>query len=483
MRGMRTLLLVAFAAIAASPLAAQITDPAAQLQINIRNRSAQIAAVQKKMRDAPGTLTSQETPAATINLQRDIDSIYLGLIQPVSQRALQALEERRADKQLGEAAGSTAGSTSLVAKGGTPAILALAVENGALTQSVSGTTVTIRGTPVSLIRGLRRTGYFDTLTTDDDGTRALEKFSFAVSFDTSRGLAEGEEPTLTANRGQLSAASLRFSAVDRKDPRAAHNDDRWRMFAFTQMELDEAALEAFQALRVDPGVGVWLVATQQAIASSPLDQIEQTVVAQFAALASVEITPATRAAVQEAGEKFEGLLRGRADVLRDIAGGRQLVFDWNYQRPATGAESSSLKVVGSVGRALILTGNGSVTLYHRRPAGTDLLRDIQAAVQFDVPIGNPDTVGRYVVSLSTKVQHMPTDLVAPEGSLFPGTKGTIWLGQLKLTIPVRGSVAAKIPVSVTLANRTELIAEEKVFARANVGFSYDLDAVFARFKP
>jgi hypothetical protein len=84
--------------------------------------------------------------------------------------------------------------------------------------------------------------------------------------------------------------------------------------------------------------------------------------------------------------------------------------------------------------------------------------------------------------VSTKIQHMPDDLVAGAGTLFPGTKGTVALGQMKLTIPVRGS-AAKIPLSVTLANRTELIAEKKVFARAQVGFSYDLDAVLSRFRP
>jgi hypothetical protein len=176
-------------------------------------------------------------------------------------------------------------------------------------------------------------------------------------------------------------------------------------------------------------------------------------------------------------------LKRRTDVLDDIAGGGQLVFDLAYQKPATGPTSGNLKVVGSVGRSILLTGNLSATFYMGEvPADSDTVRDIQGAVQLDVPFGDPEGIGRYVFSVATKVQHMPDDLVADEGTLFPGTKGTIWLGQAKLSIPIRGS-AAKIPLSVTLANRTELIAEKKVFARAQVGFSYDLDAVLSRFKP
>jgi hypothetical protein len=170
-------------------------------------------------------------------------------------------------------------------------------------------------------------------------------------------------------------------------------------------------------------------------------------------------------------------------VLEEIAGGAQLVFDLAYQKPATGPTSGNLKIVGSVGRSILLTGNVAATFYIGDvPAAADTLRDIQGAVQLDIPFGDPEGIGRYVFSVSTKIQHMPDDLVAGAGTLFPGTKGTVALGQMKLTIPVRGS-AAKIPLSVTLANRTELIAEKKVFARAQVGFSYDLDAVLSRFRP
>ena len=62
----------------------------------------------------------------------------------------------------------------------------------------------------------------------------------------------------------------------------------------------------------------------------------------------------------------------------------------------------------------------------------------------------------------------------------PNTRGTTTVGQLKLTVPTKGA-GIRIPLSVTWANRTDLIKEKVV--RANVGVSYDLDSVFARFKP
>jgi hypothetical protein len=486
-RCIRVLLAVAALSSVAAPAGAQ-TDLVDELARRIGQRAIEIRTVEAKRRIDPKALLPNEGALRLITLNRDFELIYLALspqlvaqAEQVSIRALQALEERRADKQIGDAAGSTAGSTSLVAKGGTPALLAVAVENGALAQDVTGTTVTFRGTPSGLVRALGNTGYFATLETDDPAVAILQKFSFAVSFDTSRGLGAGELPTFTADRGQLSAASLRFSAVDQKDPRTAANDPRWAQFA---LAVNEArALAALGTLTKDKAVASWLAATNTAIETVPVEAIEPVVVTQFRALASVDVLPETRAAVDAATRELQGLLQRRADVLREIAGGAQLVFDWAYQRPAIGSESSNFKAVGSVGRSLLLTGNVSLTLNHGSiPAGADRVRDIQVATQLDIPMGNPETIGRYVASLSTKIQYMPGDIVAAEGALFPGTKGTIWLGQLKLTIPIKG-VAAKIPVSVTLANRTELIPEEKVFARANVGFSYDLDAVFARFKP
>jgi len=462
---------------------APIPDPARHLAGQIAGRAGEISRLQAQVRKSPSSLAPGEVGRATVNLSVDFEPIYLSLIDGISKQAMRALEERRVDKQIGDGSGSTAGSTSLVSKGGTPAVLAVAVENGALTQDISGTTVTFRGSPVSIVKAIQETPYFQMLQTDDPAIEVLQKFSFSVSFDTARGLTEGAEPTFTATRQQLSAATLRFSAVDHKDPRAAANDTRWNALSPATDVLNRAALEAFASFQADRAIVAWVDGTNEAIRAAALDEIEDVVVARFQLLPTVEIGPATRVAVNGAAEQFSRMVSRRAEILREIAAGGQVVFDFGYQKPATGPTSANVKMVGSVGRSFLLTGNVAATFYvGDAPAGADSLRDVQGSVQLDIPFGDPEGIGRYVFTLATKIQHMPDDLVAGEGTLFPGTKGTIALGQAKLTIPVRGS-PAKIPLSVTLANRTELIPEKKVFARAQVGFSYDLDAVLSRFRP
>ncbi|MEP6901875.1 MAG: hypothetical protein ABJA66_09000, partial [Actinomycetota bacterium] len=52
--------------------------------------------------------------------------------------------------------------------------------------------------------------------------------------------------------------------------------------------------------------------------------------------------------------------------------------------------------------------------------------------------------------------------------------------QIKFTIPI-ADWGIKLPLSISFANRSELIKESHV--RANFGFTFDLDALFGRFKP
>ncbi len=62
------------------------------------------------------------------------------------------------------------------------------------------------------------------------------------------------------------------------------------------------------------------------------------------------------------------------------------------------------------------------------------------------------------------------------GHQFAVEKGRIHVGQAKLTIPMKGS-AIKIPLSVSFANRTELLKEKNV--RGHIGLTFDLDVLAA----
>jgi hypothetical protein len=58
-------------------------------------------------------------------------------------------------------------------------------------------------------------------------------------------------------------------------------------------------------------------------------------------------------------------------------------------------------------------------------------------------------------------------LTAPSGNLF--------LGQVQLTLPMSGGV--KLPLSLSMSNRTELLDEKQI--RAHVGFTFNFNAVAA----
>ena len=105
---------------------------------------------------------------------------------------------------------------------------------------------------------------------------------------------------------------------------------------------------------------------------------------------------------------------------------------------------------------------------------------MQFSGELDFKFGSADSVGAYVFSAAGKYVRQFENSFSDAGIMIPNTKGTTAVGQFKLTVPVKGS-GAKIPLSVTFANRTELIKESVV--RANVGITYDLDTIFARFRP
>ena len=140
---------------------------------------------------------------------------------------MRAFENSRTDKQEGASAGGT--GTSLVSRGVAPRVISLAVENGALTQSVKNTVVTVNGNlagiPSALVRKDvlaycdDRFGKSDDSCISSDVMRFLGHISFGVSFDTSRETASGTvtaTPAAGAGGGQQAATPVVFTASGRE---------------------------------------------------------------------------------------------------------------------------------------------------------------------------------------------------------------------------------------------------------------------------
>jgi len=108
------------------------------------------------------------------------------------------IEENRLDKQIGASAAG-AGSTSLVSLGSVPALIGVAVESGALYQSVSGSVVTFRMNPAGLARALAKTSYLLSRPPGNAAIleRGLSRLSVSASFDFEQGSSPG---TFTGKR-------------------------------------------------------------------------------------------------------------------------------------------------------------------------------------------------------------------------------------------------------------------------------------------
>jgi len=431
----------------------------------------------------------QEDGGARPSFERDIDYIALVARAPgLLINALQLYAEERVDKQVG-ATSSASGTTTLVSKGTVPKVLGLALENGAATRTVSGTTVTFRTDVGGALRALAGKGFFQLDPAADPALALLNRFSASASFDTSRG---GTTNTLTADRQQLSQWTARLQLVNQRDPQGATAAAKWRTRLLPSLgSISKATSELSDALKQDPAVQSWLAATAVAVTAArttpATKSAQQQVVDIEAALKAREasfpasLKPETILALDEYERTTSKFVELRHQVLRDLAAGALVSAEYTNDRPVKAPRMSNVRLVAEVGGTVDLTGNASLTFFDQNPVGvTSSVRDVQFSGEMDIKLGSADTVGAFVVSAAGKYVRQFENGFSDDGIMIPNTKGTIAVGQFKLTVPVKGS-GVKIPLSVTFANRTELIKESVV--RANVGITYDLDTIFARFRP
>jgi hypothetical protein len=446
------------------------TTASAQLPSTvIRTMAEEIA--KKKAGDARASLPAGEPTFFAI----------IGLRQGGLSKLLQDFEETRSDEQLG-ATSTAAGTTTLVSKGTVPKVLGFAVENGAIVRSQSGTTMTFRGNAGGIVDALAGKGFIQISSADADRSRQiLSRLSFSTSFDTSRGLTEGAQPTFTGDRQQLSQWSARVQIWDARDPlRREYQDDWFRLTSGAQSTLAQAAGKLQLGLESDPAFKAWLAETQRLIEALGPDAAA--IEAALTAQADKFPSQANQQVLAEYDRAASAFVSGRQRILDAVAEGLQIAFEFTNDRPVNAPRTSNLRAVGAVGGMVDLTGNASVTLFDEIPVGlTRRVRDVQLSAELSVRLGSAATTGPFVLAFSGKYQRQFENSLAANGVIVPDSKGTTAIGQLKLTIPVSKGTGVKMPLSVTFANRTELIKEKEI--RGNVGITYDLDSLFARFKP
>src|SRR5690242_19186754 len=128
-------------------------------------------------------------------------------------------EVNRIDKQTD--ASSTAGtSTSAVTKGSVPWLFSVALEHGALTQSVDGNVITFKGNVANTIKAINAKDYLKAFTPGEDNLfiRNITRTSFGISFNSSGGNAS---PNFSTNT--FSSANVHIDLFNHRDPR----DKKW----------------------------------------------------------------------------------------------------------------------------------------------------------------------------------------------------------------------------------------------------------------
>lgn len=440
-------------------------------------------------------------------------------------------EGSRSDKQSGTT-GSSSGTTSVVSQGPAARVFSVAAEYGAITQAVNGQVVTLRGNLAGVPSALVKHDIFpycvgaearNDFCVGGSMLSLLRRVSLGVSFDMSRetqttAIAAGTAPggttqpvTFTANRNDISAASARLELWNRRQITSTDFLEKWKALIPAAIDRSSSDLLAaagtfYDDLTMEAGFEQWRTTHLARLRAAAATRDRQQVVAALTnALRDLLTLSTDRAAMQAQADAAVAAYSRfflAQDELLDSLNTTVVALEYSNNRPAGQPVTTNLRLVADIPVAartkLVL--NGGVTLYDDpksiAAAGVARLRDAQVAAELDQSLGESAITGPLVFSLAGyyQYQHSPAVLnvdptnpvpgvafvgLSPNASTVFTTTGNIVLGQAKLTFTPPSS-GIKIPVSVTFANRSELI--DKAFWRAQVGVTYDLDSLFAAFK-
>jgi hypothetical protein len=436
------------------------------------------------------------------------------------------LEGLRADKQTGASAGSS-GGTSIVAQGPAARVLSVAAEYGALTQSVNGQVVTIRGNLAGVPSALVNQNVFPYCVGDEatrgfcvDGSALgiLKRFSFSVSFDPSRTQtltttagtttpASAPQPvTFTASGHEIAAFSARAELWNRRDASTPEFAAEWRKKVGAAMNDASGRLLGAATFAEDvmnlPDHDAWFKASVASVRAAGPDR-QKVVQALTAALQEIVTkarvgAPDFQAHVDEALAAYSRFFLAQDDLIDTLATRKVLAFEYTSTRPVAQPSLSNYRVILDYpfSPRTKLVANGAFTFYDSVPSGQAIVtryRDAQIGAQLDHGLRDAAILGPAVLSLAAyyQYQHSPALLDVDPARAIAGvtfvelptdakkvfaTAGDIFLVQGKLSLVPPGS-AIKVPISITWSNRTELI-DEPVW-RGQIGVSYDLDSLFA----
>jgi hypothetical protein len=452
-----------------------------------------------------------------------------GVIEREFEGVARRIEASRTDKQAGPGAGGTA-STSVVSQGPVAKGLSVATEYGALTRSVNGQAITIRGNlagvPSALARNNilpyclateRRNGYC----VSKSVLNILRRVSFGVSFDASRdgqsitgtpatgtsGSGATAQPvTFTGKKREISLVSARIEFWNHRDVTSKAFLDKWKAQVGTWMNEATGALvkvQIYGPVSALPEYEEWQKRAQRRIEAAGRDRaaVEKALNESLRDLLDTvkRKIPDLGERVDQATAAYNRFFIDQNELVESLAKQPVLAFECTNNRPLGQEPASTFRLIFDLPLTVQtrLVANGAIEIYDSVPkeaaAAVKRFRDAQFAFELDHGLGSASILGPATVSLAGYYQRQNTAALLQvnpanpvSGITFtglpPGAKtvftktGNIWLAQAKLSLAPQGS-SVKIPLSVTYSNRTELI--DKPTWRAQVGVSYDFDSLFS----
>ena len=401
------------------------------------------------------------------------DLFFLALVSEAERTTVVKLfEDARVAKQLGTSA-TGSGTTSIAARGDSPSVLGLALEHGLITGGRTGDTITLRGNLVGLLEGATGMDYVDSYTDDRPGVRFLRKLSVSASFDPGSTTDNAIDP----NADRLTSWSGRLDVKNDRDPRGQFSREWQDLDMNERRAMLAAGNDAMAQLWQEPAFIEWREETKRQVVKTPVDQLDAVLALRLEAFRQMTRSPATQAAVNRVVARTLDYLTGRRTLIENLLKTPLLVVEYSNNRPLNEPRTSDIRFVAEgplFSGALVA--NAAVNLFDTIPIGAERIRHLEGSLQWDLPLKYRTEQGAVVLTLAGRVQWLQSGVVI-QNALVPDTKGTIGVFQLKATVPIAEG-GLQIPISITWANRSELIKEK--FVRGQVGMTFDLDSLIAR---
>lgn len=436
-----------------------------------------------------------------------------------------SLDSLRLNKLVASGAGGTS-STSLVSKVAVPAVIAAGIEYGGILRNTNAAVTTLRANLLGLANVVAGSNQFcSELNWAECGNSArwLRRLSGSVAFE--RALEGTTEEPDSVPVSELLSSNYRVNSWGfRVDLTGANNLDdpqylkRWNkeiqslgssqeaeeltrtindFFTGPAAETNEGA----SGNQDPPGLALYI-----AWRNASYSQLQGTTDYQeFRTRLAERLDSLVVLLREQPGFDFETQLRGlhrahvnyfsvRDELLRTLHS-HKASLEYTNERHDNEPTFSVIRFIYShqpTGAPVVLTLNVAGSVYGASvlESTTSRFRSFQIAGQLDRRLRALPNGGHVVLTLAGHYEWidedaptlLPTMTPAPvTGTPLPdeaptpvGLKGHIGIVQGKVTLPLGDAVS--VPLSVTFANRTELIAESRV--RGQIGLTLDLDSFF-----